>query len=132
MDSDELKIIICKSKLKGSSNNYVELAERRLKLLQDILDICYNYDYDLEKLKKHLYKILDINSMKERQIIDFEQHRTAVINLGTRLSPTEVDLHCLLCYNFSPRELRIVFNHKHHESIYNRISRIKRKFKQEI
>lgn len=130
MDSNELKLDIYQSLLKNSSNNSTKLAERRLKLLQDILDICYNYDYDLGKLKTHLYKMLNINSIKERQIIDFEQHKDAIRNLNTHLSPTELDLHCLLCNNFSPRELRVVFNHKHPESIYNRISRIKQKFKQ--
>ncbi len=103
------------------------IADNRLRLIQEIIELVHVYGYNEAKLKRALSELIRIESIRERKIVDFEYYNILLKTRNIVLSKTETELSCLIYNGFETAVLRMLYGHTNSESIYIRMHRIKQK-----
>jgi len=111
-----------KSRNYDQKERYDELADNRLKLLRQIIELGYTLEPRKDLFYRKVCDLVGIAELKRHPVVDFEAYRKFHGQLP--LSKSDLDFYCLLEAGFSRRELAVVYGHANSISIYVKKHRI--------
>ena len=101
--------------------------------VRDLIQIASSFGHDKELFHKKVFEIINIDSLRERGIIQIEEalldESSRAVLQNNRLSDREFALCCLKQQGFSADEIKVMFGLKNIRSIYVKFSRLKKKMK---
>ena len=112
-----------------------EALEARLGLIKQLLGIWYSFENNPNTIYKRLERIINDNTLSQSVLTGISEvvnrHYWGITdNLRKNyplLNPSDIDLCCLICADFSPTEICVLYGTGKVESVYTRRSRIAHK-----
>lgn len=110
-----------------------ESDNRSLELIRELMQIHFMFGHDAELFRRKFLKKIQINSLKERGIIEVGCHLLDDMFqkkiTEKNLNPGEIELYCLKKQGFLPEEIAVMLGFKSKQSVHVKQSRIKKKLK---
>lgn len=100
--------------------------------IQEMIELAHKYGHNEPHFAKLVLEAFQIEKLIKRGVIDVEHHKELLESQGVILSKTDLQLSCLLHYDFSKRILRNYYAHGNTDSIHTRISRLRSKIREQM
>lgn len=103
------------------------LAEDRLCYIRNLISLYHTYGHNKDQLERYVREMVQIRTIRQAHILDFEFHDMQLRDNDIVLSESESELSCLVYNDFGPSELRTLYDHSNLDSIYIRMNRAHQK-----